>query len=539
MKMPKYALFAIIVFAGFAVSNLAAQVNQDELRQNLPSVVFINYEGPHARIDTREQIRQLGVVIGQQVSGRESGLAPTLANMSAEERRTFAYRFDIGALNRYFVIHSISEPENGKNDADIFGLGVDAGVDHVRNLRTIIQGYLQTAYDYSESDARLLAEFITIYNAVYRGNWDYFVSRYKTPVIGSITRERAGLSIRYDEWPGRTLLLIPLGIGGLSSIDTSVITDSRVIEELRRDDDQGVPQRQEMVGLMDREAQSAEQQAQAQRQAAEQEQARIAAERAQAQQQQQAIDQQRQTIQDDQSAGRISDEDAARAQADLDSQAAALAQRQDDLDSQAQAADQMASDAQALDDLAQQRSDAAQQMRQDIAADQQAAIAQPSADGVLGVTIERQDPPIGSLVRLDPANGTVLRKSALNLVHARTVTIVAGRLFSIAGENRAQGAVRLIEINQNTLEMIKQGDDDIMTGSLLWVNGNDLYSITVTLSNNTCFIGRFDTNLVLQAKSAVQVHPQASITIQQGRLITQRADGSAVLLNPQDLTEFK
>jgi hypothetical protein len=43
----------------------------------------------------------------------------------------------------------------------------------------------------------------------------------------------------------------------------------------------------------------------------------------------------------------------------------------------------------------------------------------------------------------------------------------------------------------------------------------------------------------LQAKSAVNVHPSATVAIQQGRLLTQREDGSALILNPADLTEAK
>jgi hypothetical protein len=86
--------------------------------------------------------------------------------------------------------------------------------------------------------------------------------------------------------------------------------------------------------------------------------------------------------------------------------------------------------------------------------------------------------------------------------------------------------------------MAKQGDDDIKSGSLIWVNGNDLYAILENLENNDCFIGRFDTNLVLQAKSSVTVHPEASVTIQQGSLLTQNVDGSPLILNPADLTKL-
>ena len=527
MKMPKYAFFSLrtllIVAIVTGISAVAySQVDENELR-NLPPVNFTNYEGPHAQTNTREEIRQIGVALGQTISARERALAPTLAGMSAESRRTYSYQFEAGAQNRYFVTHSISGPDSNKLDADIFGLGAGAGVDHVRNLRTILQGYLQAAYNYNASDAALLAEFITIYNAVYRGNWNYVTGRYKADVISRTNRDRAGLSTRYNEWPGRTLMLIPLGRGGLSSIDTAAISDSRVIEEMRRGDNQGVPQRQGMVNLMEREADQAEQRAQAERQAIREEEARIARERQQAR--------------EDQQAGRITQEEARQREQELES-------REEDLD-------QRRDEAQGLEEFAEQKTEDAQQQREEIARDQQATIAndvardrQAAADGapagIFGITIESQDPvSMGRLVRFDPATGREARRSPLDVIHVRTVTFLGGRIFAIAGQNMGNRAVRLVEINQNSLEMAQQGNDDIKVGSLLWVNGNDIYAITVNLANDSCTIGRFNANLALQAKSAITVHPGAAVTIQQGRLLTQREDGSILILNPADLTEAR
>jgi len=477
-------LIAAIIFS-LTASLGYSQVNKDEL-QDLPPVVFINYEGPHAVLDTREQIRQIGVGLGSQISGRT----------------------EVGTINRYFVIHCVSGPEGNKIDSDIMGLGVDTGVDHIRNLRVIIQGYLQTAYNYSDKDAALLAEYITIYNAVYRGNWDYFTNRYKTQVISNLTKDKAGLSLRYDEWPGRTLLVIPLGIGGLSSIDTSTITDKKVIEEMRKEDDQGLPQRRDMVNLIEREADKAEQQAKTQREEIKQEEKQIA--------------QERQQVQQDQEQGKITQEEAKQANENLD-------RRQD-------AVEQKKEDTQKLEDFAEKKTEEAQQQRQEIAQDQQNAIAQ-DANGVYGVTIEKTAPTqMGRLVRINPADGKELKRSPLDTVHVRTVAFVGGRILAIAGEHKGQGAVRIIELNPLSLEMARQGNDDIKTGSLLWVNGNDLYAITIDNAKNECYLGRFNTNLELQAKSTVKIHPDGGVTIQQGKVLTQRTDGSALLLDAADLS---
>ncbi len=195
MKYVSKALFLFILFTGMAGIGHAQRVDRDELQKNLAPVTFYNNEGPQARVETREQIRQIGAGLGQLIGARQTRA---------------------GANGRYFVIHSVTAPDGDKLDADIFGLGPNVGVDHIRNLRTIIQGYLQEAYSYSAADAALLAEYITIYNAVYRGNWNYFSGRFKKPVVDNLNRDAAGLAVRYQEWPGKTLMLIPLNAGGLA-----------------------------------------------------------------------------------------------------------------------------------------------------------------------------------------------------------------------------------------------------------------------------------------------------------------------------------
>jgi hypothetical protein len=210
------------------------------------SLEFLNYQGPYARVETRAQIAGVGTALG-----------------SALENSAGAGTMRLGDTARYFVIHPASGDGDGDGllNADIFGIGVDAGVDHIRNLRLIIQGYLEAAYAYSERDAALLAEYITVYNAAFRGNRDYFSGRYKTEVMRYVDREKAGLSLRFDEWPGRTHILIPLNTGRygtLSAVDTASLTVPEVIGALRSRDDKGIDPLKAMANLKEREAEEAE-----------------------------------------------------------------------------------------------------------------------------------------------------------------------------------------------------------------------------------------------------------------------------------------
>jgi hypothetical protein len=511
---------ALFILAASPLSLLYPQVDSRELREGQGPVTFFNYEGPQSRVETRSQIRGIGFAAGQAVRG---GAA------------------DAGASNRYFVIHSASDPEGTKLDADILGLGADAAVDHIRNLRLIIQGYLEGAYGYSEGDAALLAEYITIYNAVYRGNWDFFASRYKTPVINNLSREKAGLSTRYDEWPGRSLILIPLQTaiaGSLSAIDTSTLTEDEVIDELRKEDDRGVPQRRDMVDIKEREAEEAEQKAAEQRREAEREEQAIARERQENAEERRQIDEERRQVQEDRDAGRLSEEEAQEAEEDLAAREAAADEKDEELAQREAEAEEKREEAQKAEEFAEQKTAEAQQERQEIAADQQGLIDQEAAAlpaGLLGMLLLSADSGLGRLVRVDSGSGAVLRSSAMNAVNARTLVLVDGKILAVAGENRGNGAIRIVEIDPASLAMTKQGDDDIHPGSLLWVNGSDLYAIVSTADG--LFLGKYNADLVRLARSTVKAHPFATLTFQDDALVTQNADGQAVILNSKDLTE--
>ena len=509
-------LFFCAVFTA-AAGTAYTQVDKGELQKNLAPVSFINYEGPHAKIESREQIRRIGVALGQAVKG---GAARS------------------GAASHYFVIHSVSGPDGNKLDADIFGLGSGTGVDHVRNLRSIIQGYLQEAYDYSAQDAALLAEYITIYNAVYRGNWDYFLGRYKTPVMGHLNRQHAGLSPRFNEWPGKTLMLIPLGIGDLSSIDTSAISDDRVVEELRKNDDMGVEQRRDMVDLKEREAEQAEQKAETAYEAVKKEEKAIADEKSQLEKEKQQIAEDRKQLEEDKADGTITQKQADQQEKDLKQREAAAEKKSDEIDKREEELVLQREEAEKQEQFAEQKTEEAQRDRESIAKDQQAIIDRgEQPEGLIGVLMERQDSVMGRLIAIDPDTGKEIRRSPLDTVYARTLSFTGGKILSIAGENRGNGAVRLIEINGRNLEMAKQGDDDLHPNSLLWINGSDIYAITANLDNGKFYLGRFNTSLDLQAKSEISVHPNAAVSIQQGNLLVQKEDGSSALLDTASLKE--
>jgi len=374
---------------------------------------------------------------------------------------------------------------------------------------------------------------------VYRGNWSYFSGRFKKPVTDNLNRDSAGLAVRYQEWPGKTLMLIPLNAGGLSSINTSAVSDSRVVERMRTEDDKGVPQRQGMVDLKEREAAQARRDAESKRDAAKTEEGAIAKDRQSLNEEQRQIDRDRQQLEQDK--GKITDDEAARREAELAQRQADADKKSDQLDQREGAVAAQRQDAANQEQFAGQKQDEARQDRDSIAKDQQDLLAQGlppqgSIQGVISLILEKPDAIAGRLVSIDPATGKELKRSGLNTVSVRTLTIINNKILAIAGENKGGGAVRLIEIDPRSLDMVSQGNDDLHPGSLIWVNGSDLYIITAN-RDGTYNLGRFGADMALQAKSKINVHPNAMVSMQQGFILTQRTDGSSALLNPRDLTE--
>ncbi|TFG64694.1 MAG: hypothetical protein E4H36_02270 [Spirochaetales bacterium] len=233
----KAAVFAAMFIFIPVLFMFSLEVDEAELTVSNPEQVeFTNYTGPHTVINTLKEIQDIGKSMAAQA---KAGSNPA--------------RYG----SKYTVIHVVSAAESGKFDADIFILEPDAGVDHIRNLRMILSGYLEDFYAYSFEDAFLLAQFITIYNAVNLSNMAYFAEKYKAAVVGYLVPEKAGLSTYYADWPGKTMMLIPLtekaDTGGIGSLSSDEISEPKVVEELRKQEDKGIPSREDLIDLKERE----------------------------------------------------------------------------------------------------------------------------------------------------------------------------------------------------------------------------------------------------------------------------------------------
>ena len=232
--MRKHFASALLVILA-AVPAAGLEVDIDELKK-AGKIEFINYTGPWRAQDSVSEVKSIG-----------ARLAAAAEKRGENER--------INYYMKYSLIRAISKDEPGKLSADIISIDKEARVTHIQYIRRILSGYFERMYGYSEKNAYTLAVFTTYYNAVYRGDMDYFGKAYKKVVAKNLTAANAGLATRYDKWPGATRMVIPLTEeakrGAIDSIDPDIISDKKVRTAVRKEDE-NLEQRKDLADIKEK-----------------------------------------------------------------------------------------------------------------------------------------------------------------------------------------------------------------------------------------------------------------------------------------------
>ena len=536
-------------------SLFAIDVDEREIREGGSSTIdFINYTGRHDEIDSVEAIRR----IGSDLSG---------ASTSGQA----------GASNRYLIIHAVDSSIKEGLDADIIILGSQVNVDHIDNLRLIIEGYLSASYGYSRQDARTLAHFITIYNAVYRGNMQAFARKYKSVVLQHLSSDRVGLATTYSEWPGKTQIVIPLTdqkySGTISTVDTGVISDKAVVDKMKESDDKDIDARKDMVDLKEKESEEARRRAEeARRQALEKEkEARDARNKAndanknlqdkeKTLQDKERASQKAQKDADDAKKNNASDKDDKQRQADKAREDAEKARRErdkakeekDKQDADAKnkqdEVDRLKEDARDEDKMAQDKMEDAQSDRKDIAADTQKIIEDKKAekkaetDALIASAVRAyslkvvdSDTLSSSIVMLDLRNARQIKTSSIDTIRGRRIYEVGDNLLAIAGSSSGNGIVSLVLINARSLEVVKQSSDVIADESMLLQDGDYYYAIVS--SSGKYYLGKFNAELERQSLSPIAVLPYSPISVTEQGILVQDENNSIHLLDKTNLKD--
>ncbi|MFP4562635.1 MAG: P83/100 family protein [Spirochaetia bacterium] len=487
-------VWALIVLGMFSSAAAGAlDVAESEiLSEEIRPVEFENYTGPHEIINTVEEIVGIG-------------------------RRLAAGRYGI----KYRIIRAVDPEAEEGLDADILVIDESARVDHIRNVRRILSGYLQESYDYGPSDAMVLAEFITYYNAIHRADMEYIGGKYTQLVVSSLVPEKAGIARSYRDWPGKTMILIPLteraAEGGLGSLDSEELSTEEVIEEIREQEDRGVEERKEMVELREREIEEERQALEEERRRLEEAEEEAEAEEAEEEEEAESDE----DVTDEEAAEEPEDEAEEETEEDREEAEERIAAREQELE---------------------EREERVREERERIARDEQELIEErepveerAAEEGLLFPRVRTERGRVVSrLISLDTETGTILGRSEADTVIGREYRSYGENFLVLAGPISAGGTVTLLLMNGEDLSTVAESDRVVYVNSYVETNGRDIFAVVE--EDGEWYIGKYDSRLSLVFKSDRPVTMDTVIMTQGNLVYAQAADGTILSFTAADLT---
>ena len=509
----------LLLISLLSISSIfSLEVDKNELNTTGNEIIeFINYTGPHKVIDSAQAIKEIGSDLGKDIS-----LSVSSTN---------------GSNEKYYVVHSVTSESKDQLDADIIYIGSSATVDHVDNLRRIISGYLQSAYNYSEKDANTLAVFITVYNAVYRGKLDTFKSKYTEDVVKNLSSENCGLSTNYKDWPGKSEIVIPLfdvKNGGLSTVDTSVIADSKVVDSMQEDEDRNIDSRKDMVDLKEREADESSEKAQEAQKEAVQEQKVLNETKKEAEE--------AKKVAEENPNDKKAQETAKEAEKKAEEATAKAEEKQQQVEEQQKKTDDAKEAAKEAQEIADKKQNEAQTERKEIAQDQQEIqqekIAEAKANTEYGIIIVDEENLLSRLVKFNSDNGEIIRKSPVAVIRNRTIFEVGSegseQFISVAGDNAGNGTIKLVLMDQDNMEITRESNETLSEDSVLVKDGDDYYCVID--DNGKWVVAKYNAELSLRYKSSIAVKSSTPITITKSGVVVTDSTGQLMLLSKTDLS---
>ena len=485
-----------------------------------------NFEGPVADPDTAAAIAGIGVFLGE----------PEMSEVDdAPDERDY--------FGKYRVVRSVTD-EDGL-DADVFYILEDAEVNHIDALRLIVSGYLQQQYGYTSADAALIARYLTIYNAVHRGDLEFFSDRYTASVAGLLTTSGVGIAQTFREWPGQTEIVIPLtdDADGLDALDPGQLLDPDVISLLREREDMSLEERRQLVDLVDRVIEEQEQAIEEAEEAIEEEQQQIDQEQDRIEREREEISEQRDTADADEQEQIEERED------ELDQQQDELAEREEELEEQREEVREQQEEVEQAREQAEeereqiatdteevvQREEAEEQEGQEEQQEQDQAEEATPQTPVYFLRVAQPDgaaEPVAELVQVLPATGELVSDDGIANIRGRRLLTLGGQRLAIIGSG-SSASLALIDLESFAISV--EGEDEIFPGSALTVHNNEIFA--VLRDEGAWHLGRFSNDLSLIERSAVEVEPYTYIQVEGPEVWIQASDGTISSLSIQGLDE--
>lgn len=512
--MNKKLIIGISLILALFVGNIANSLQVDETELKTDKIEFENYKGARRGSDTVRSIRTIG---------------RRLARGARKKKYGEIFRYHM----KYSILHAVSTKEDDKFSADIFSVDKQARVDHIKNIRRILSTYLEKMYGYSRKNADALAVFITYYNAVHRGDTEYFATKYKTIVINHINKKNAGIATRYFEWPGKTKMLIPLYAkkkkGEIDKIDPDIISDKDTIKKMR-EDDENIESRKDLVDIkediIDRDKKELEREKEEQRKKEaelrkkeeeleknkneeekkklEEEKARLEAERRETEEKEKELDEKEEKLKEEKST--ILDDEITRdIEKDPDSAKEKLKEKEKELDERE---DKLRQD----------------QLHKNVYKDKfyYLKVGEYKSGGHYA----------NDMYMIDPDKKQILFKSPVNNIAGSRYDIFASGVVVITKHKKKH---RLTLLDIESLESINAGANNVFWRSFVVVRDNFIYVIII--DKDKYYLAKFDNSLRMVAQSDEEISEDTFITFYKDYVFINAKDKEIVVFNINDLTK--
>ncbi|MBN1699687.1 MAG: hypothetical protein JW881_19380 [Spirochaetales bacterium] len=496
-------------------------VDVDELKSSADSrITFINYEGELPQYEA-EEIREWGGKIARDLD---------------EGKNTGVY----GSF--FSIVHVVDPAEKGKFDADIFSISRSGGVRHIDTLRLILQGFFERHYGYTRKDSQTLAFFVTIYNAVHRGDVSYLSTKYKQKVMGYLNENNAGLATNYVEWPGATKILIPLSEfakkGDISSLDTKELTEKETIDAVREKEDKGIKEREEMIDLQDRQIVEDEKRVEEDKTKIEEDKTKIEEDKAKLEEDKKKVT----DIKDD--------EERAKEEERITKEEERITKEEERITKEEERIIKE-------DEKIEEKKDKVSEDKEELEKDKIKEEIKKDPDKFVDTYFEEKKEEDERIYRgkfyylkvkewltgghynnemyiFDAPTGETVAKSPNNFICGREYNVWANGVVVISHKGSHQEGHYLTLLNLETLEMTTRGTNDIFWRSFVEIKGNYIYAITV--EGGKYYLGKFDSKCALVARSADEVDPNTFFTFYDDRIYVNSVDKKILAIKTSDLT---
>ena len=325
------------------------------------------------------------------------------------------------------------------------------------------------------------------------------------------------------------MIVIPLtpqaGTDVIGDLDTDLLSDDKVVEQLRSEEGMGIEQRQNLVELKDDEIDE-------QRIELEQERQIIQEKKEELEQKEAELQKEAETAADAERVEEIKEKIA-----EIEEKKEELAQDETVLDEQEQKIEE--------------REERIVEEREQIAADQTAEIAKEEKKAAESAAPAQKAAEIstvtflkvsgdsqgytGQLVLVDTQGGVIIKMSEIDSIRLRGYSYEGDEIISVAGSTGGNRIVSLVKIDPETLEITETGTAEVYIDSAITKSGGSYYAVVKDAA--AWKIGVFDKNLFLEAVSEETVFPATDIVVKNKNVIAQDSAGAIIMIGPEKFTE--